>query len=97
MGNKTNQVRLTGRLICGSVHDVDIVQTHLAEHVRLTMAEPGCISFSVLQSDDPMIWHVEECFCDSEAFAHHQRRTRSSEWWSATAQIPRDYKVSGLD
>lgn len=97
MGMNTNQVRLTGRLICGSARDVEIVRTHLPEHVRLTIAEPGCISFNVFQSDDPMVWHVEECFSDKEAFEYHQRRTRASEWWSATTEIPRDYRVSELE
>jgi len=97
VNTNTGWVRLTGRLICGSEADVEIVKKHLPEHTRLTTAEPGCIAFSVSQSDDPLIWHVEECFVDKAAFEFHQRRTRASSWWTATGNIPRDYSVSGLE
>ena len=97
VNSNTGRVRLMGRLICGSVGDVEAVQTHLPEHIRLTTAEPGCISFTMFQSDDPLIWHVEECFFDKEAFEFHQQRTRASSWWTATASIPRDYEIAGLE
>ncbi|MFD1910898.1 putative quinol monooxygenase [Halodurantibacterium flavum] len=90
-------VRLTGRLICRSACDIEAVRTHLPQHIRLTRAEAGCISFSVVQSEDPLIWHVEERFVDMEALAFHQQRTRASSWWTATAGIPRDYEGVGVD
>jgi quinol monooxygenase YgiN len=96
MKTKTGWVRLTGRLICRSVDDIATIRAHLTEHIYLTRAEPGCISFDVVQSDDPLIWSVDECFCDKAAFDFHQQRTRASPWWSATAQIPRDYQIFGL-
>lgn len=97
MVNKTRHVRLTGRLVCRNASDIELVQTHLAEHVRLTRTEPGCVSFEVFQSEDPLIWDVEECFLDKEAYEFHQKRTRASLWWAATAGIPRDYTVTGLE
>ncbi|MFD1159022.1 putative quinol monooxygenase [Roseovarius aestuarii] len=90
------EVRLSGRLICASEKDAKIVRDYLPEHVRLTRKEPGCISFEVSKTDDPMIWRVEECFRDRKAFELHQQRTRYSAWWFATASIPREYKVTGL-
>ncbi|MFC7454296.1 putative quinol monooxygenase [Insolitispirillum peregrinum] len=69
------------------------MRTHLPEHVRLTRAEPGCLSFTVSPSDDPLVWQVEECFITREAFEFHQHRTRASSWWAATADIPRDYEI----
>lgn len=97
MVNRTGHVRLTGRLVCRDTSDIELVQTHLAEHVRLTRAETGCASFEVFQSEDPLIWDVEECFLDKEAYEFHQKRTRASLWWAATAGIPRDYTVTGLE
>lgn len=89
------EVRLTGRLTCASPQEADLVRAHLPEHIRLTRAEPGCLSFEVFQTGDPLVWHVEERFRDAEAFAFHQNRTRASAWWAATRAISRAYEVSG--
>ena len=91
------EVRLTGRLICASQDEARIVQTHLPEHVRLTRAEPGCLSFVVEATADPLIWSVSERFQDKAAFARHQSRTRASVWAVVTAAIKRDYEILGLD
>ena len=94
MTNRTGAVRLSGFLLCASAEDIQLVETHLPEHLRLTRAEPGCISFDVTQTDDPLIWRVEELFVDRAAFDFHQQRTRASEWFAATSAIPRDYEVT---
>jgi quinol monooxygenase YgiN len=90
-------VRLTGRLICASEADAAIIRRHLPEHVRLTLAEPGCLSFSVEATEDPLVWRVEECFADRAAFLQHQDRTRASDWGAATRDIRREYRVEGLE
>lgn len=92
-----NVVRLTGNLLCNSVEDAIVVRDRLPKHIRLTLAEPGCLSFRVWQSDDPLVWHVDEVFIDTSAFRHHQQRTRASAWRTATATIPRSYEITGLD
>ena len=88
-------VRLTGKLICANMEEVKTVKDSLAEHIRLTLAETGCLSFRVWQTDDPLIWGVEESFADPAAFSHHQQRTRASAWWTATAAILRSYEITG--
>ena len=90
-------VWVSGHLICSSWQEAEILKSHLLEHIRLTQAEPGCIVFVVSQTDDPLIWRVEESFRDRKAFEVHQKRTRSSAWWAATVKIRRDYQVFGLD
>ena len=90
-------VSLSGRLVCRSEREAEIVHRHLPEHVRLTRAEPGCISFDVLPTDDPLIWTVEEHFRDQESFRSHQTRTQASAWGAATADTPRDYEITGLE
>ncbi|MCZ4430251.1 antibiotic biosynthesis monooxygenase [Agrobacterium sp. SOY23] len=96
MSNRTGAVRLSGFLRCASVEDIQLVETYLPEHIRLTRAEPGCISFEVSQTEDPLIWRVEELFADRHAFDFHQQRTRTSAWFTVTAAIPRDYEITTL-
>lgn len=96
MNDKAGAVRLSGFLQCLSKDDVELVRRHLPEHLRLTRAEPGCLSFEVSESDDSLIWQVEELFADRAAFDFHQQRTRASEWFRATSTIPRDYEITTL-
>ncbi|MEQ5871684.1 antibiotic biosynthesis monooxygenase [Sagittula sp. NFXS13] len=97
LGQKNLGVRLSGRLICSSEQEAEAVRRHLSEHIDLTRAEPGCISFNVYPTEDLLIWTVEEHFQDRDSFTSHQERIRESAWGAATAQIARDYKVTGLD
>ncbi|MDZ7926201.1 MAG: antibiotic biosynthesis monooxygenase [Agrobacterium sp.] len=96
MTNRTGAVRLSGFLRCASVQDVQCVASHLPDHIRLTRAEPGCLSFEVSQTQDPLIWRVEELFVDRAAFDFHHQRTRASEWFVATSAIARDYEITTL-
>jgi len=94
--NKAGMVRLSGFLRCVSDDDVELVRHHLPDHIRLTRAEPGCISFEVSQTDDPLVWRVEELFVDRSAFEFHQQRTRASAWFTVTSAIPRDYDITTM-
>ena len=86
-------IRLRGQMVCMTAEEHSAVLAHMGDHIALTRAEPGCLSFEVTQSDDPMIWRVEECFADQTAFDAHQVRTRASEWWRASAGIQRDFRI----
>ena len=88
-------VSLTGLLICDSPERARIVVEHLPLHVELTRAEPGCLSFEVAQTEDPLVWQVDELFQDAASFAAHQQRVAASEWGRATAGIERRYEVDG--
>lgn len=90
----SQRIRLTGRLICADADQAGIVRAHLPEHIRLTRAEPGCLSFDVTPTADPLVWQVAELFTDRAAFDAHQTRTRASDWWRATAAIPREFQIS---
>ncbi|MBE7731649.1 putative quinol monooxygenase [Devosia faecipullorum] len=93
----SGNIRLTGSLICTSEAECDMVRAYLPEHIRLTRQEPGCLSFAVTQSDDPLIWRIEELFVDRAAFDAHQARTLASEWAHKTASIRRDYTIIAED
>lgn len=86
-------VRLRGKLVCMSEAERQAVLTHRAEHIRLTRAEPGCITFDIDDSDDPMVFEVMESFRDRPAFEAHQTRTRQSLWFEATRHILRDFMI----
>lgn len=89
-------IRLKGHLICMSDLEAQAVRQHLPDHIRLSRAEPGCLSFDVTQTDDPMIWDVQETFRTRADFDAHQARTRESRWFEATRHILRDFRVEEL-
>lgn len=89
-------IDLTGQLICHGDEEIAVVMEFLPQHVELTHAEPGCISFEVNQTDDPRVWDVAERFRDADAFHSHQARVKASAWGRATAGIKRSYSVTGL-
>ena len=86
-------VRLRGKLVCMSEEERQTVLEHRAEHIRLTRAEPGCLTFDIDDSDDPMVFEVMESFRDRPAFEAHQTRTRHSSWFEATRHILRDFMI----
>lgn len=90
------EVRLSGQLVCASVEEAVVVRRHLPFHVSLTLAEPGCVSFEVNQTDDPLVFQVEERFRSAEALAVHQRRVAVSEWGRVTIGIERRYVIEGI-
>ena len=87
-------IRLSGRLICQTHAQARAVMMALPDHIRLTRAEPGCLSFDVALSDNPLIWNVSEVFADRAAFEAHQARIAASDWGAQTAGIPRDYEIT---
>ncbi|MBO6866635.1 MAG: antibiotic biosynthesis monooxygenase [Thalassococcus sp.] len=90
-------VTLNGFLRCTNEDELAIVQAHIEEHIALTRAEEGCLTFEVIQSPDPLIWTVHEEFTDPEAFRFHQTRVRQSAWGRETKGIAREYTVQGMD
>lgn len=88
-------VSLSGELRCRDDDQTARVRAHLPEHVALTRAEPGCLSFDVEPAAEVGVWHVDERFIDEAAFDAHQRRVAASAWGAATAGIERQYAIRG--
>lgn len=84
------QVALSGRLICTGPAELMAVLSHVEDHVAASRAEPGCLYFTISQTEDPLVWRVEELFRDDEAYAAHRVRVAGSAWAAATAGIARD-------
>lgn len=89
-------VHLTGVLVCATEEEARIVSLRLPDHIKLTRAEAGCISFDVKPTGDPRVWAVEERFADQEVFELHQQRVAGSDWGRATVGITRRYSIEGL-
>lgn len=89
-------VTLNGYLRCADEAEATRVRAALDEHIRLTRAEPGCVSFEVTPTDDPFVWQVAEEFTDPAAFDAHQARAGTSDWAVETKGIARDYKITGM-
>lgn len=89
-------VHLTGQLVCRDTAEARTVAEHLPRHIELTRAEPGCLSFDVTSTNDPLVWEVEERFEDEVVFRAHQARVAASDWGHATAGIERRYSIDGL-
>lgn len=70
----------------------------LVEHVTLTRAEAGCLSFDVAPDPvDPEYFTVRETFLGPDDFAAHQSRAANSAWGALTKDFERQYEVVGLD
>jgi len=89
-------IRLRGHMVCVTAEESAVVQAHVAEHIRLSRAEPGCLTFEVTPTDDPLVWEVMESFRTQEDFNAHQIRTRTSKWFEATRNILRDFRVEAI-
>jgi len=89
-------MRLRGQLVCLSDDDAQAVRQHLPAHLAATRAEPGCLTFDVTSTDDPMVWEVMEAFRTRADFAAHQARAQSSPWAQATRNCLRNYQVEEL-
>jgi len=86
-------IRLRGQLVCVTEDEARAVARHVADHIALTRAEPGCLQFEITPTDDPMVFEVMEAFRTREDFNAHQTRTRASTWFEATRSILRDFRV----
>ncbi|MBE1293473.1 MAG: antibiotic biosynthesis monooxygenase [Rhodobacteraceae bacterium] len=89
-------IKLTG-YIDVPADRVEAISKALPRHVALTRAETGCLSFDVTPDISvPGRFQVAELFTDQKAFDAHQTRTKSSEWATVTADIPRTYQIEDL-
>jgi quinol monooxygenase YgiN len=74
---------------------LEAVKSALPQHISLTRAEAGCISFDVVQNDTISgRFMVSEVFVDQAAFDAHQVRTKNSDWFKTTEGIPREYSIT---
>ncbi|MEJ2029899.1 MAG: putative quinol monooxygenase [Maritimibacter sp.] len=88
------KIRLTGHIDVPEDR-MDAIAAALPEHIRLTHAEPGCLSFEVLP--DPSVpgrFSVAELYASRADFEAHQARGAASDWGKISAGIPRSYEIT---
>ncbi|ELF1354499.1 putative quinol monooxygenase [Vibrio cholerae] len=74
--------------------DLELVKNELVNHKRLTLDEPGCIAFSVIENpENPLRFDVYEEFVDKVAFEQHQKRVKASRWGKVTVNVERHYEI----
>jgi|GEM_PF-198376 len=84
-------VALSGHLTCKDMDQMLLALDLLPNHVNLSRAEPGNLRFDLSQTEDPMIWRLDELFADAEALAAHQARTKDSPWGQRSQAISRAF------
>ena len=90
-----SQVIITGTITCAP-DELEMFLSAVVQHQALTLAEPGCLAFSIAQSSPGSCdFLVSERFVDQAAFEAHTARTRASDWWELTKHIPRNLERSG--
>lgn len=91
---ETGNVVLQGYISVSSDR-IEAVKAALPEHIALTRAEAGCITFEVVQSETIQgRFIVSEVFVDQASFDVHQVRAKNSSWFKVTQGIPREYTIT---
>lgn len=89
-----SKVTLSGHIEVPTEH-LDSVLAELPNHIALTQAEAGCMTFKVTQdSGNPQRFEVYEAFTDRAAFERHQTRVKASYWGEVTKNVERFYNVT---
>jgi len=89
-------IRLSGYIDIPADRYADVAAA-LPDHIALTRAEPGNLTFHV--TAHPTIPHrfdVSETFKDQAAFDFHQIRAGASPWAEITKGIPRHFKIEEI-
>jgi len=74
--------------------DLEVVKQALVMHKQLTLEEPGCITFKVVENKkDPLRFDVYEEFTSQSAYEQHQHRVRDSDWGKVTVNAGRHYQI----
>lgn len=88
-----SKVVLCGYVIVPAL-ELDMLKTAMKEHIRLTLAEPGCVEFTLTEDKtDHCKYSLYEEFVDRDAFDFHQKRTRESKWHTVSRNIERHFSI----
>ncbi|MBO9489173.1 antibiotic biosynthesis monooxygenase [Endozoicomonas sp. G2_1] len=89
-----SKVVLSGFIIVPK-QDLKTIKAELAHHIRLTRQEAGCIVFNVIQNEELSTrFDVYEEFVDQQAFEHHQKRIKKSNWGKLTKDVQRSFNIN---
>jgi len=85
-------------ILSGSIQvpedEIEKIRVALPDHVSKTLSEEGCLIFEVKESEtEAGVFSVYEEFKSKEAFGHHQKRVKESEWATITKNVTRNYQI----
>ncbi|RCW88705.1 GNAT family N-acetyltransferase [Paracoccus lutimaris] len=80
---------LSGQLRCSDLGQLLKALELLPEHAELSRAEPGNLRFDLAQTDNPLIFALNELYADDEAFQAHRTRLRGARWGAESKGIGR--------
>ncbi len=88
------KIVLCGYVIVPNSELNETVRSAMAEHIHLTLAEPGCLDFTLTpDKTNPNRFSLYEEFIDRAAFDFHQARTKKSAWHYASKNIERHFSI----
>ncbi len=71
------------------------VSAALEQHILLTRAEPGCLSFDVVPDpQNSSRFHLSEVFEDQQAFEFHQSRAQATDWPNVSRDCTRNFHIA---
>ena len=82
---------LSGQLRCADIGQLLRALDLLPEHAELSRAEPGNLRFDLAQTENPMIFGLDELYADEDAFQAHRTRLHDSRWGAESHGITRDF------
>lgn len=88
------KVQLEGYIVVPEA-DIGRVLMELPNHIRLTLAEKGCMAFAVTRRiNEPNYFDVYEVFESEASFEAHQKRVQESAWGEVTKSVERNYSIT---
>lgn len=89
-------IRVTGHIDIPADR-LTAVRSALADHIRLTRAEPGNLTFNVTEdSETAGRFLVDETYVDHTALKKHQTRLAQTQWAAITQGITRHYQITEI-
>ncbi len=84
-------IGLSGTITASSLAEADLIRAHLPRHIRHSRNELGCLRFDAVATEDPFVWQFDEVFLDEAAYLAHETRKETSEWYSLTSGLQRNF------
>ena len=84
-------LEISGYLRCADIGQLMRALDLLPEHAELSRAEPGNLRFDLAQTDDPMVFALNELYAGSEAFEAHRTRLQGARWGAESHGIVREF------
>lgn len=84
-------LEISGELQCADIGQLLRALDLLPEHAELSRAEPGNLRFDLAQTDDPMVFALNELYAGDAAFEAHRARLHGARWGAESHGIARRF------